>query len=87
MTEEEFRHPDGFGQLRWFYWSLRYLRAWDSAGRRKLYRRIRRERDRLVAAGADPEYVRLYCRWMANPVDGAPAFRRLLALPSVTHQV
>lgn len=79
MSEDEFKHPEGFGPIRWCYWNLRYLRAWDSAGRRRMYRRIRKERERLVAGGVDPEYVRLYCRWMSNPVEGAPAFRRLIA--------
>ena len=67
--------PDWSGPVRNLYWFLRYRRQWNSAARRRYYRKIRVERDRLVASGIDAEWVRLFCRWQSNL--GGPAFRRL----------
>lgn len=49
------------------YWMLRNGRKWDQAHRRKYYRRIEREKKRLIDSGVDPELVRLLCRHLANP--------------------
>ena len=62
-----YQHPDCYSELRQLYWKLRNRRAYDLARRQWCYRRIRKERARLVAAGHSAEHVRLYCRWMANP--------------------
>nr|CRY95482.1 hypothetical protein [uncultured prokaryote] len=74
-----YRQPEQFRQLSSLYWKLRSLRVWDSAGRRKLYRYIRVERDRLVDSGMDAEHVRLFCRHMASSEPDSPCLRRLMA--------
>lgn len=74
-----YKHPDLYGQLRQLYWHLRYRRSFDTAARRKWYRRIKAERERLVSGGASAEHVRLYCRYMSNPLPDCPALRRLVA--------
>jgi len=71
--------PSAFVELRHMYWKLRACRAYDQAARRKWYRRIRNERERLEAAGWPAEHLRLYCRYMSNPVPDSPALRRLWA--------
>lgn len=58
--------PEWSGPVRNLYWMLRYRRAWDSAARRKYYRRIEVEKKRLIESGVDPEAVRLCCRYLAN---------------------
>lgn len=60
-------HP--YPELRSMYWHLRYCRNWDSAGRRKWYRRIQKEKERLVFSGSNPEFIRLLCRHLCNPRD------------------
>lgn len=72
-----YQHPDAFMVLRNLYWFLRYRRAWDQAARRKWYRRIKVERERLVNQGFSAEHVRLYCRYMSNPGPQSPALHRL----------
>lgn len=59
--------PDWSVHLRHLYWTLRSLRQWDSAGRRKWYRRIADEKKRLIFTGVDSEQIRLVCRHLANP--------------------
>lgn len=68
------------------YWRLRNVRRHDSAGRRKWYRYIRRERDFLVENGVDAELVRLACRYLSKPVEG-PALARLVAFERVVIQL
>lgn len=59
--------PPWSGKLCNLYWFLRYLRAWDQAGRRRYYRYIAKEKRRLVEqVGVDQEEVRLLCRYLAN---------------------
>lgn len=60
------------------YWHLRAVRSWDTAGRRRFYRYIEAEKQRLIAEGIDAEEVRLFCRYSANPFNKA-AKERLLA--------
>lgn len=72
-------HPDEFRQLAPLYWKLRAIRSFDQAGRRRLYRAIRAERDRLEAAGIDSEWIRLYCRYMSSSANDCPELRRLMA--------
>lgn len=74
-----YKHPDAYCKLRNLYWMLRATRSYDTAARRKWYRRIRIERDRLVVEGATQEHVRLYCRYLSNPLSDSPALRRLQA--------
>ena len=60
--------PDWSFKLCNLYWMLRYKRVWDSAARRKYYRRIEAEKKRLVdELGVDHEEVRLLCRYLSNP--------------------
>jgi len=40
--------PEWSSKLRNLYWMLRYRRIWDSAGRRRFYRYIAKEKRRLV---------------------------------------
>lgn len=78
-----YQHPEAFVNLRQFYWHLRCCRAYDLAARRCWYRRMRQERERLVALGYSVEHLRLYCRYMSNPVDDSPALRRLQAFEAM----
>lgn len=59
--------PEWSHVLRNEYWFLRYCRSWDSAGRRRRYRRIAVEKKRLIESGVDFEELRLLCRHLANP--------------------
>lgn len=61
--------------LRQMYWRLRNCRRYDAAARRKWYRRIKGERERLHALGFDAEYTRLFCRYMSDPKNEAAAIR------------
>jgi len=70
--------PAEFAPLRNLYWHLRSVRSFDGAGRRRFYRRIRVERERLVASGYSAEYLRLYCFLLADPLK-LERERRLLA--------
>jgi len=46
---------------------LRYKRIWDAASSRRYYRKIEKEKRRLIEeVGADQEEVRLLCRYLAN---------------------
>lgn len=72
-----YKHPQPFADLRQLYWQLRNRRAYDIALRRKLYRLIKTESLRLVSEGFSAEHVRLYCRYLSNPVASSPALARL----------
>jgi hypothetical protein len=67
--EGRYSLPDWSVDLRHLYWFLRDVRAFDSAARRKYYRRIEQERGRLVSSGVNAELLRLVCRWLADPLD------------------
>lgn len=71
----QFSYPAWTESLRNFYWQLRACRAYDQAGRRKFYRRIRVERDRLVSSGINEELVRLLCRHLSDPTMKIRAIR------------
>lgn len=51
------------------YWQLRARRAYDLAKRRRLYRYIKAEKNKLFLAGHDKEEIRLLCRHLANTSD------------------
>ncbi|WP_153111060.1 hypothetical protein [Propionivibrio limicola] len=76
--------PDWSGDLRNLYWFLRYRRSWDSAGVRRYYRKIGKEKRRLLdEVGVDQEELRLLCRFLANPRNRRAeerwlAYRKLL---------
>lgn len=72
-----YKHIDAFAELRQLYWRLRAIRAYDNAARRKWYRRIKIEKDRLEDIGFSAEHLRLYCRYMANPREQCNALNRL----------
>lgn len=74
-----YRGPEAFNGLRNMYWNLRIRRSYDNAARRKWYRRIKLEKDRLSALGYSIEHMRLFCRYMSNPLPDSPALRRLWA--------
>jgi hypothetical protein len=59
--------PAWASKLHGMYWFVRAARI--QRERRKWYRRVAKERLRLVESGVDPEEVRLMCRWLANPDD------------------
>jgi len=62
--------PEWPSKLRNLYWIKRNLRSWDLAGRRAIYRKIAKEKRRLVEqVGVDQEEVRLLCRHLANTRD------------------
>ena len=57
-------------KLRNLYYIRRSQRAYDQAGRRKIYRMIAQEKRRLIEeTGVDGEEVRLLCRHLANTAD------------------
>jgi hypothetical protein len=56
---------------------LRYRRQWDSAGRRRYYRKIFFEKKRLILQGVDHEEIRLLCRYLANLKNNAAKDRFL----------
>lgn len=58
-------------EIRNLYWRLRALRASDQAGRRRIYRQIKRIKDELLSKGQDPEELRLYCRQFASLDEAA----------------
>jgi hypothetical protein len=67
-TEEILPDPIWSGPLRNLYCLLRFRRKWDFAGRQRYYRRIAKEKRRLLETlGVDREHLRLYCRHLANP--------------------
>lgn len=78
-----YQHPAAFVELRQCYWHLRARRSFDLAARRRWYRRIRAERQRLAALGYSVEHLRLYCRYISNPVADSPALRRLQAFEAM----
>lgn len=49
-------------EIRNCYWHLRYLRPYQGAKRRKLYRIIQKHKAVLISDGLDPELLRLWCR-------------------------
>lgn len=49
------------------YWMLRYHRGRSSAARRRYYRYIEAEKNRLFSAGFDREEIRLLCRYLSDP--------------------
>lgn len=59
--------PSWTEKIRSHYWELRWARGRDSARVRKMYRRIRSERDSLERQGVNAELVRLLCRHLCNP--------------------
>ena len=68
MMEGYFMLPDWSLELRMYYWDLRMRRVWKEAKRRKLYRRIAKEKRRLeVEVGIERERIRLLCRCLVNP--------------------
>ena len=78
-----YKHPDPFQVLRQFYWQLRGVRSFDNAARVRWYRKIRKERSRLEDLGFSVEHVRLYCRYLSNPVLDSSALHRLKAFESM----
>lgn len=67
--------PEWGSVLSNLYWHLRYIRPFDQAARRRHYRKIAHEKKRLIETGVDPEQVRLFCRWLANPKNNAASIR------------
>lgn len=55
-------------RIRSHYWELRWARGRDSARVRKMYRRIRAERDSLERQGVNREALRLLCRFLSDPL-------------------
>lgn len=49
------------------YWMLRYHRGRSQAARRRYYRYIEAEKNRLFLAGFDREEIRLLCRHLSEP--------------------
>lgn len=61
------KHPEYSAELRNLYWMLRYYRGRSSAARRRYYRYIEAEKNRLFLAGFDREEIRLLCRYLSDP--------------------
>lgn len=58
-------HPS-FLRIRNYYWHIRSARPFEQAKRRRYYRYVEKEKRLLLAAGVDPEFLRLYCRQFAS---------------------
>jgi len=78
-----YQHPEAFRNLRNTYVLLRLNRITNTAARRKYYRRIKAERERLESIGYIPEHLRLYCRYLSNPFPESPALKRLRAFEAM----
>lgn len=61
-----YQYPEWSTELRSRYWFLRSARGFDLARIRKEYRKIEREKKRLLLTGVDSEVVRLLCRHLVN---------------------
>lgn len=48
------------------YWQLRARRPFDLAKRRRIYRYLEAEKNKLFSQGYDKEEIRLLCRYLAN---------------------
>jgi len=59
--------PDWAPHLANLYWQLRMHRHLGEAARRFWYRRIDKEKRRLLLTGVDGEELRLYCLFLADP--------------------
>lgn len=53
-----------FSKLNNLYWFIRYTRI--KSVKRKYYRYIAQEKQRLIQVGVDAEELRLYCRHLSN---------------------
>ena len=75
----EFDPPEWANNLRNYYWFIR-VEGRDKAKRRKYYRRIEKEKLRLVELGYDPVIVIALCRYLStlNP-KSAIALKELLS--------
>lgn len=62
MVAYSYNLPEWSGQLRGLYALKRFLRRSDSAGHRRLYRKIAAEKKRLVESGVDYLELHLVCR-------------------------
>lgn len=62
--------PVEFNDLRHLYWHVR-VRGRNKTVKHQYYRRIQKERLRLVEAGFDAELVRLACRYYVNFKNGS----------------
>lgn len=56
-----------FSKLRNIYWFIRYAR--HASAKRRYYRHAAKEKKRLLAAGVDPEELRLLCRALSNRLN------------------
>lgn len=61
--------PEWGGLLRNYYYFIRESRGTSRhsrAKRRRYYRYVRAEKDKLIMLGVDQELLRLYCRYLSN---------------------
>lgn len=63
------RAPDEFSEMRWFYIRLRFCRQWESAAKRRWWRKIAREKARLYRLGYGILEVHLWSRYWGNPAN------------------
>lgn len=68
-------YPAWSDTIRRHYWHLRHARGFDLARIRKEYRRIEVEKNRQLAAGIQPEGIRLLCRHLVNLANSNAASR------------
>lgn len=66
-----FNVPEYGAKLANEYFAIRLARKGNEARRRKGYRVVRAECDRLIGEGYSRELLRLLCRALANPRDEA----------------
>jgi hypothetical protein len=62
-------------EIRNLYWHLRAIRPGQEAKRRKLYRRIAKQKAALEASGLDKEALRLWCRQWSRCYQEAARYR------------
>lgn len=58
--------PEWSGRLTSLYWRLRATRSWDTAEKRRWYRKIAVEKKRLLSEGVPYIEVHLVTRYLTN---------------------
>lgn len=76
-----FVNPYWFSQLAHPYWMLRATRMQDKVARRRLYRRIERIKDRLIAEGVSAVQIHCVCRVLVNLANPRARAKALLFCP------
>lgn len=69
LGSERLKAPDGFQEMRYYYWRLRFCRPWEAAAKRRWWRYIAREKTKLYRLGFGYLEVHLWSRHFGRPGD------------------